>query len=114
MSSFKMGHFCDMFNWRMTEGYAYWPLWARQTGSMLQLIPILLIPAVGLIQCIRYLSSGPSDLFDVGITSYESMRFCSLLLSIYFSEDQITLPAGFQDVPHTKPIGFSDSVEDVT
>ncbi|XP_057366685.1 sodium-dependent transporter bedraggled-like [Daphnia carinata] len=64
VSSFKMGHFCDMFNWRMTEGYAYWPLWARQTGSMLQLIPILLIPAVGLIQCIRYLSSGPSDLFD--------------------------------------------------
>ncbi len=65
VSSFKMGHFCDMFNWRMTEGYAYWPLWARQTGSMLQLIPILLIPAVGLIQCVRYLSSGPSDLFDV-------------------------------------------------
>ena len=65
VSSFKMGYFCDMFNWRMSEGYAYWPLWARQTGTMLQLIPILLIPTAGIIQCIRYLSSGPSDLFEV-------------------------------------------------
>lgn len=65
ISSFKTGNLCDMFNWRMSEGYAFWPLWARQTGTMLQLIPILLIPAAGIIQCIRYLTSGPTDLFEV-------------------------------------------------
>lgn len=60
-----------MFNWRMSEGYVYWPLWARQTGTMLQLIPILLIPAAGIVQCFRYLSSGPSDLFEV--LSFENL-----------------------------------------
>lgn len=86
VSSFKMGHFCDMFNWRMTEGYAYWPLWARQAGSMLQLIPILLIPAVGLIQCIRYLSSGPSDLFDVRWWNKTKRRFTRFHLWLCFFE----------------------------
>lgn len=66
-----------MFNWRMSEGYAYWPLWARQTGTMLQLIPILLIPAAGIVQCIRYLSSGPSDLFEVSLLHF-------ILNSLYY------------------------------
>lgn len=74
-----------MFNWRMSEGYAYWPLWARQAGSMLQLIPILIIPAVGLIQCIRYLSSGPSDLFDVRL-KYEDFKLLSFITNLnYFN-----------------------------
>ena len=80
VSSFKMGYFCDMFNWRMSEGYAYWPLWARQTGTMLQLIPILLIPTAGIIQCIRYLSSGPSDLFEVYFSHYELDFKCYIYL----------------------------------
>ena len=64
VSSFKTGNLTDMFNWNMSQGYAYWPLWARQTGTMLQLIPVLLIPATGIVQCVRYLTSGPSDLFE--------------------------------------------------
>lgn len=65
MSTFKTGNFGDLFNWMMSQGYVFWPLWARQTGTMLQLVPILLIPTVGIIQCFRYLTSGPPDLFEV-------------------------------------------------
>ena len=120
VSSFKMGHFCDMFNWRMSEGYAYWPLWARQAGSMLQLIPILIIPAVGIIQCIRYLSSGPSDLFDVSLENDDQIPFYFYILFFnfffvkFFSEDQITLSSKFSNVPHTEPVVFSDCVQIVT
>ena len=60
-----MGHFRDIFTWDMNYGYAYWPLWARQTGTMLQLIPLLIIPATGVVQSFRYLTRGPPDLFEV-------------------------------------------------
>merc|ERR1740128_150105 len=61
---FRTGNFCDMFTWRMSQGYIYWPLWARQSGAMLQLMPLLLVPAVALVQSVRFLTSGPSDLFE--------------------------------------------------
>ena len=61
---FRTGNFCDMFTWRMTQGYIFWPLWARQAGTMIQLIPLLVVPTVGLIQSVRYLTSGPEDLFE--------------------------------------------------
>jgi len=61
---FRMGNFYDMFTWKMNQGYIFWPLWARQAGTMVQLIPLLIIPTVGLIQSVRFLTSGPSDLFE--------------------------------------------------
>ena len=65
ISSFQMGHFVDMFRWDPVKGYVYWPIWARQAGTMLQLLPLLLIPFAGIVQCVRYLTKGPSDLFEV-------------------------------------------------
>ena len=88
ISSFKTGNLCDMFNWNVSEGYAYWPLWTRQTGTMLQLVPLLLIPLAGIIQCVRYLCSGPSDLFEVIHILYISVYiFVANHLFISLTED---------------------------
>ena len=37
----------------------------REIGSMLQLMPLLIVPFVGVIQTCRYFLHGPDDLFDV-------------------------------------------------
>ena len=136
ISSFKTGNLCDMFNWRMSEGYAFWPLWARQTGTMLQLIPILLIPAAGIIQCIRYLTSGPTDLFEVtrpvhfgtqkiptscllteGTLMSDAVtnlpfQFIFFLFS-HTPADQIAVPSALPHLSPTQRTGVTDSVQDV-
>ncbi|XP_066999497.2 sodium-dependent transporter bedraggled [Anabrus simplex] len=60
---FKNGRFREMYNWS-SMGLHYWPLWLREIGCLLQLMPIIAIPVVGIVQSCRYLSSGPPDLFD--------------------------------------------------
>ncbi|CAG9825106.1 unnamed protein product [Phaedon cochleariae] len=62
--TFKNGSFRDMFIWHHAPVAEYWPLWARQVGSILQLFPILCIPLVAVIQSYRYLNNGPSDILD--------------------------------------------------
>lgn len=56
-----------MFIWHHAPVAEYWPLWARQMGSLLQLLPILCIPLVALIQSYRYLNNGPNDILDVSV-----------------------------------------------
>jgi solute carrier family 6 (neurotransmitter transporter) len=65
ISTFKNGSFRDIFVWHHAPVAEYWPLWARQVGSMLQLVPILLVPLVAVIQSYRYLNNGPTDILEV-------------------------------------------------
>ena len=65
---FKNGGSRELYSWHSSTGYDYWPLWSREVGAMLQLLPIVAIPAVGFIQSCRYLSTGPPDLFDVSLS----------------------------------------------
>ncbi|KAJ8932876.1 hypothetical protein NQ314_014356 [Rhamnusium bicolor] len=64
ISTFKNGSFRDMFIWHHAPVAEYWPLWARQVGSMIQLLPVLCIPLVAVVQSYRYLNNGPSDILD--------------------------------------------------
>ncbi|XP_050515599.1 sodium-dependent transporter bedraggled isoform X2 [Diabrotica virgifera virgifera] len=64
ISTFKNGNFRDMFIWHHAPLAEYWPLWARQVGSMIQLIPILCIPLVAVIQSYRYLNNGSNDILE--------------------------------------------------
>lgn len=54
-----------MFVWHHAPVAEYWPLWSRQIGSLLQLLPIFCIPLVALVQSYRYLNNGPNDILDV-------------------------------------------------
>lgn len=65
---FKNGSFREIFVWHHAPAAEYWPLWARQIGSIIQLVPILCVPIVGLIQSYRYLNNGPSDILEVSDT----------------------------------------------
>ncbi|XP_015599859.1 uncharacterized protein LOC107269926 isoform X2 [Cephus cinctus] len=60
---FKSSGFRELYTYRKTSR-DYWSVWARQLGAAIQLIPILMIPAVAIIQTCRYLNSGPPDIFD--------------------------------------------------
>ncbi|XP_066586434.1 sodium-dependent transporter bedraggled isoform X2 [Prorops nasuta] len=60
---FKSSGFRELYTYRRTSR-DYWAIWARQLGASIQLIPILIIPAVAVIQTCRYLNSGPPDIFD--------------------------------------------------
>ena len=62
--TFKTGLVSEMFDWK-EGGYIYLPSWVREIGSMLQLMPLLIVPFVGVIQTCRYFLHGPDDLFDV-------------------------------------------------
>ncbi|KAG5330700.1 SC6A9 protein, partial [Acromyrmex charruanus] len=60
---FKSGNFWELYSYRRTSK-DYWVVWARQLGTAIQLIPILIIPVVSAIQACRYLNNGPPDIFD--------------------------------------------------
>ncbi|KAF5295940.1 hypothetical protein FQA39_LY12712 [Lamprigera yunnana] len=64
VSFFKNGNFKELFVWHHAPSVEYWPLWARQIGSMMQLLPVLCIPIVAVIQSYRYLNNGPPDILD--------------------------------------------------
>ena len=66
--TFKTGMVSEMFNWSMDVGYVYLPSWVREIGSMLQIMPLLIIPFVGIIQSCRYFLHGPDNLLEVNIT----------------------------------------------
>lgn len=66
---FKSSGFRELYSYRRTNK-DYWAVWARQLGTAIQLIPILMIPAVAIIQTCRYLNNGPPDIFDVNIPAY--------------------------------------------
>ncbi|XP_015188524.1 PREDICTED: uncharacterized protein LOC107072804 isoform X2 [Polistes dominula] len=62
---FKNYGYREFFSYRRTNK-EYWAVWARQLGAAIQLIPLLTIPAVGVIQTCRYLNNGSpdTDIFD--------------------------------------------------
>ncbi|XP_034944625.1 uncharacterized protein bdg [Chelonus insularis] len=60
---FRTSGFRELYNYRRTNR-DYWAIWAKQLGASIQLIPILIIPAVAIIQTCRYLNNGPPDIFD--------------------------------------------------
>ncbi|XP_063242544.1 sodium-dependent transporter bedraggled [Bacillus rossius redtenbacheri] len=60
---FKNGQLGALYVWR-DAGHDYWPPWAREAGSFIQLLPLLAMPLVGVVQGFRYLSDGPPDIFD--------------------------------------------------
>ena len=65
--SFQTGRFDEMFNW--TNGsksttYRYMPAWVREIGAMLQILPLIVVPFVGLVQTARYFLYGPHDLTE--------------------------------------------------
>lgn len=62
---FKKGGSRELYSWHVSLGYDYWPLWAREVGAMLQLLPLLTVPVVAVIQTCRYISAGPPDIFEV-------------------------------------------------
>ncbi|CAH0553029.1 unnamed protein product [Brassicogethes aeneus] len=64
ISTFKNGGFREIFIWHHAPSAEYWPLWARQVGSMIQLLPIFCIPLVAVIQSYRYLNNGPNDILE--------------------------------------------------
>merc|ERR1719319_984372 len=61
--TFKTGMVSQIFDWSLEGGYIYLPSWVREIGSMLQLLPLLVVPFVGVIQSCRYFLNGPEDLF---------------------------------------------------
>ena len=62
--TFKTGLVSEMFNWDITEGYIFLPSWVREIGSMMQVLPLLIVPFVGIIQSCRYFLHGPEDMLD--------------------------------------------------
>jgi hypothetical protein len=44
------------------------PSWVREIGAMLQLLPLVLVPFVGIIQTCRYFLNGSDELYEVMIS----------------------------------------------
>lgn len=65
ISVFKNGNYRELIRIGGNLNYDYWPLWSRQIGALMQLIPLLAVPFIGIVQSCRYLSNGPPDVFDV-------------------------------------------------
>jgi solute carrier family 6 (neurotransmitter transporter) len=65
VASFQNGNVRELYDWNPNRGYIFWPSWTREVGSLLQLLPILCVPFVAIVQSCRYLSTGPSDIFEV-------------------------------------------------
>ncbi|XP_066909040.1 sodium-dependent transporter bedraggled isoform X2 [Halyomorpha halys] len=64
ISVFKNGNYREVLRLGGVLNYDYWPAWSRQVGALIQLVPLLAIPFIGIVQSCRYLSSGPPDVFD--------------------------------------------------
>ena len=62
--TFKTGMVAEMFNWDISEGYIFLPSWVREIGSMMQVLPLLIVPFVGIIQSCRYFLHGPDDMLE--------------------------------------------------
>lgn len=63
MAVFKNGQLRELYSWRRYAS-SYWPIWAQQIGSILQMIILLTPVIVFFIQTWRYLSKGPPDILD--------------------------------------------------
>ena len=77
------------------SAYSYWPIWARQVGCMLQILPIILVPLGCIVQTWRYLSSGPPDILDVsaGILAFITCHFLHFCFYFLFLASLILPPS---------------------
>jgi hypothetical protein len=92
---FKNGRFHDLYSWR-SVAYNYWPVWTREVGCMLQILPIILVPLGCIVQTCRYLSSGPPDILDVSAEILApTILFLILLFSTMLSILNFTLLSPF-------------------
>lgn len=62
--SFRWCRFAEMFDWTTHSGYLYLPAWVREIGAMMQLLPLLLVPFVGVIQSCRYFLNSQGELHE--------------------------------------------------
>ena len=77
-----------MFDWTTHAGYLYMPAWVREIGAMMQLLPLLLVPFVGVIQSFRYFLNGHGPLHEVrvlGLLNEKQLQF----IMCNFSENQL-------------------------
>ena len=91
--TFKTGMVAEMFNWSLTEGYIYLPSWVREIGSMMQVMPLLVIPFVGIIQSCRYFLHGPDNILEVNVTNGVTFSMVVILpnyLSISINDQSVT------------------------
>ena len=105
---FKNGQFRDLYNWHTDLTYGYWPMWARQLGCMLQILPIILVPLGFIVQTWRYLSSGPPDILDVS-TGIFTLIICPVLHCLHFCSyftAFVSPPASFLPSQLCLPIVF--------
>jgi hypothetical protein len=69
-----------MFDWTTHSGYLYLPAWVREIGAMMQLLPLLLVPFVGVIQSCRYFLNGQGQLHEVNSKLFQNKqkipKFC--------------------------------------
>ena len=79
---FKNGQFRDLYNWHNLT-YSYWPIWVRQLGCMLQILPLILVPLGCIVQTWRYLSGGPPDILDVSVDIF-TLIICPVLYCLHF------------------------------
>lgn len=90
IATFKSSSFRELYSYRRTSR-DYWAVWARQLGGAIQLTPLLMIPAVAIIQTCRYLNRGPPDIFDVSdpLNCHQN-RVPTLRLLIFPSSENIS------------------------
>lgn len=82
---FKNGGYRWLFNWKYSSQSTYWSTSSREFGCLLQIIPLLIVPFVGIVQSCRYLATGPPDLFDVSDANIDiNMRI--MLLQLLFAQ----------------------------
>lgn len=119
--TFKTGLVAEMFNWSINDGYVYLPSWVREIGSMMQLMPLLIVPFVGIIQSCRYFLHGPDDLFDRlemlyrpnfnhGLSSIpRTNRQADVVLTNFSANATTPTPAPLNDPPpkYTPPPSYS-------
>ena len=104
--TFKTGLVSEMFNWDITEGYIFLPSWVREIGSMMQVLPLLIVPFVGIIQSCRYFLHGPEDMLErlellyrpshhrQGLTSSRHSRSADVVLTNFSSSSPAPLSSG--------------------
>ena len=89
--SFRWCRFSEMFDWSTHSGYLYLPSWVREIGAMMQLLPLLLVPFVGVIQSCRYFLNGQGPLHErINLLYRPSYEAYTNRLVKLFTKDNLT------------------------
>lgn len=69
--NYKSSLSSQLYYW---HGKSYFSYWSRKVGALTQITFLLLVPLIAIIQIYRYLTSGPPDILDVGITIFKILE----------------------------------------